>query len=193
MKLATYLFSSFFLLFFAYYIFRQVIRSDYRERGRLSFFSSILQLLVFCGFFFFPYLYNPPEWACFWKWRSDEINFGQWVGFVVICLGFLVAFGTMTWFGIGKAFGLIVSGLTKQGPYKISRNPQVLGGYLLVVGTAIQWLSQYSLGWVMMYAIIGHWMILTEEEHLSRIYGEEYEQYCSKVPRYLVDFKKLNR
>ena len=82
----------------------------------------------------------------------------------------------MAWFGIGKAFGMNVSELTKQGPYKVSRNPQILGGYLLVIGTTVQWLSQYSFGWVVLYAIIGHWMILTEEEHLSRIYGKEYKQ-----------------
>jgi protein-S-isoprenylcysteine O-methyltransferase Ste14 len=28
-------------------------------------------------------------------------------------------------------------------------------------------------------------MILTEEEHLLRAYGQEYEKYSRKVPRYL--------
>lgn len=28
-------------------------------------------------------------------------------------------------------------------------------------------------------------MIITEEEHLSRVFGEEYQRYCSQVPRYL--------
>ena len=96
----------------------------------------------------------------------------------------------MAWFGIGKAFGLDVSGLTKWGPYKLSRNPQILGGYLLVLGTALQRLSIYSIGWVFMYAIIGHWMILTEEEYLSQIYEDEYKQFCKQVPRYL-NLKKL--
>jgi len=114
------------------------------------------------------------------------------IGFVIICLGFLVAFGTMAWFGIGKAFGLNVDRLTKQGPYKISRNPQILGGYLLVIGTAIQLPSIYSFGWVLMYAIISHWMVITEEEHLFRNYGEEYEKYCLEVPRYLIG-PKLKR
>ncbi|MBF8295644.1 MAG: hypothetical protein HW389_2189 [Bacteroidetes bacterium] len=26
---------------------------------------------------------------------------------------------------------------------------------------------------------------MTEEEHLRSIYGEEYERYCERVPRYL--------
>ena len=190
MNLAAYLFSVFLLLFFAYLVFRRIVRRDYLERGKLSAFASILQLLVFCGYFFLPYLFNPPEWVWFWRLSSSSTRYGQLIGLVIICLGFLVAFGTMAWFGIGKAFGLNVDGLTIQGPYKISRNPQVLGGYLLVIGTAAQWLSIYSLGWILMYAIILHWMVMTEEEHLFRVFGEEYEKYCSEVPRYLLNLRK---
>jgi len=192
MKLATYLILAFLLLGFAYIVFRRIIRHDYLERGKLGLFASLLQLLVFCGYFFFPYLFNPPEWVWFWKLSNSEPRNVQLIGFVIICLGLLVAFGTMAWFGIGKAFGLSIEGLTNQGPYKISRNPQILGGYLLVIGTAIQWLSLYSLGWVLMYAIITHWMVLSEEEHLSRIYSEEYEKYCLEVPRYFIG-PKLKR
>ena len=173
------------LLLFAHIVFQQIVRHDYLERGKLSAFTSILQLLVFCGYFTFPYLFNPPEWPYFWRLDGSGTRYGQLIGLVIICLGFLVAFGTMAWFGIGKAFGLNVDVLIRQGPYKISRNPQILGGYLLVIGTAIQWLSLYSLGWIILYVIISHWMVLSEEEHLSQIYGEEYENYCSEVPRYL--------
>jgi protein-S-isoprenylcysteine O-methyltransferase Ste14 len=36
-----------------------------------------------------------------------------------------------------------------------------------------------------MYVLISHWMVITEEEHLLQVFGEEYESYCSEVPRYL--------
>ncbi len=193
MNPVIFLVLAFVLLGIAYLVFRRIVRHDYLEHGKLRPFASILQLLVFCGYFFFPYLFNPPEWVYFWRLSSSETRYGQLIGFVIICLGFLVAFGTMAWFGIGKAFGLNVNGLTKQGPYKISRNPQVLGGYLLVIGTAIQWLSMYSMGWILMYAIIMHWMVITEEEHLFRVFGEEYEKYCSEVPRYLIGPKRTKQ
>jgi protein-S-isoprenylcysteine O-methyltransferase Ste14 len=98
----------------------------------------------------------------------------------------------MSWFGIKRAFGIHIDGLKEEGPYQISRNPQILGGYLLVIGTSLQWPSLYSLCWILLYAIITHWMVITEEEHLRRIYGEEYEEYCSKVPRYLIPRRKLD-
>jgi len=28
-------------------------------------------------------------------------------------------------------------------------------------------------------------MATTEEEHLAQVFGEEYQQYCAKVPRYV--------
>ena len=34
-------------------------------------------------------------------------------------------------------------------------------------------------------AVTLHLMIVTEEEHLSAVFGEEYLGYCERVPRYL--------
>lgn len=191
MKLKIYLFFGILLMLFAYLVFRRVVRREYSSHGRLSAFASILQLLVFIGFFSFPYLFNPPEWPWFWRISDSRTRVWQLIGLALICIGFLVAFSTMAWFGIGKAFGVNIEGLTCHGPYKISRNPQILGGYLLVIGTSLQWPSLYTVGWVLMYAAISHWMVITEEEHLSRIYGKEYENYCLEVPRYLPGPKKL--
>ena len=185
MKIETYLSLVFLLLLFAYIVFRVIVKRDYRDHGQLSLFGSALQLLVFCGFFSFPYLYNPPEWSWFWKQNGSIAPIFHVLGLGLICSGFFIAFGTMAWFGIGKAFGVRVKGLTRNGPYKKSRNPQILGGYLLVIGAFMQWPSLYGIGWILIYAIISHWMITSEEEHLSRVFGKYYKNYCSEVPRYL--------
>ena len=55
----------------------------------------------------------------------------------------------------------------------------------------MQWPSLYALGWLVMYSLISHWMVITEEEHLTRIFGEEYLMYFSEVPRYLGIPKKV--
>ena len=185
MILGIYLLFAILLLLFAYVVFRRLVRADYRDRGHLGPLASILQLCVFAGYFSFPYLFNPVEWAWFWRHTGPTPAVIHWAGLGVICLGFILAFGTMAWFGIGKAFGLKVEGITKQGLYKFSRNPQILGGYLLVIGTVLQWPSWYALGWLVMYGILAHWMVITEEEHLLRLFGEEYQSYCSEVRRYL--------
>jgi protein-S-isoprenylcysteine O-methyltransferase Ste14 len=173
------------LLVFAFVVFRRIVRRDYLLRGRLSTFASSLQLVVFVGLFSFPYLYNPPDWPWFWLLNSPSSPVRQVAGLVLICIGFLVAFGTMAWFGMGKAFGIKVAGLIRDGPYSVSTNPQILGGYLLIAGTSVQWPSIYAIGWILLYGIIAHWMVITEEEHLTMIFGADYESYCEEVPRYL--------
>lgn len=179
------------LLLFAYIVFRIIIRRNYITRGRLSRLLSVMQLIVFIGLFCFPYQFNPAEWVCFWM-VSTSSSLGLYlIGLIVLCIGFLVTFGTMLLLGIGRAFGVHIDGLQKVGLSRLSRNPQIIGGYLLVIGISIQWPSLYALGWILMYAIITHLMIMTEEEHLNRIFGKEYENYCLEVPRYLLIKKRM--
>ena len=173
------------LLAAAYIVFRKIVRNDYLEKGNLTWFSSLLQLLVFVALMCFPYLYNPPEWPWFWKIDMASDTGYIIIGFITIILGMTIAFGTMIWFGLRRAFGILASGIIQSGPYRISRNPQIIGGYLLVIGAGIQWPSLYSFGWVILYGLIGHMMIITEEEYLGKWYGEEYIEYCDNVPRYL--------
>jgi protein-S-isoprenylcysteine O-methyltransferase Ste14 len=181
----VYLLSAFLLVLAAFLVFRVLVRRDYRRHGRLTPVSSALELLIWALFMGFPYLYSPPAWV--WYWRPGvPVNapLRTW-GILCITAGLLSAFGTMLWFGLRRAFGLDVSRLLQSGPYRLSRNPQLVFGILLVVGTVILWPSWYAAGWAGLYAMIAHLMVLTEEEHLRAVYGEEYDSYCTRVPRYL--------
>lgn len=174
------------LLGAAYVVFRLIVRRVYRLRGQLTWMSSSLQLLAFAGLMAIPYLFNPPEWTLSWILAGPTSRQQQILALVIILLGFLVAFGTMGWFGMRRAFGLDAKGLITTGPYRFTRNPQILGGYLMVIGVTVQWPSWYSVAWIAMYGLIGHWMILTEEEHLHSTLGDEYKSYCAQTPRYLL-------
>jgi protein-S-isoprenylcysteine O-methyltransferase Ste14 len=185
-----FLVSASLLLLAAFLVFRRSVRRDYLTYGRLTPLSSILQLLLFGAYFCFPYLYNPPEWSWFWMLDGPSGHPMMITGLVLISLGFVLAFGAMFWFGIRRAFGLEVTGLIRSGPYRHSRNPQVLGGYPLVIGSVVQWPSWYALGWVILYAVICHMMIRTEEEHLAAQFGDEYRRFCREVPRYFWNIDK---
>lgn len=179
------LFAALLLLCAGYVVFRLIVRKEYRLLGRLRRRSSYLQLVVFAGLMCLPYLYNPPDWPWFWMLNGPTSLQQQIVGLVIILFGFVVAFGTMGWFGVQRAFGFQAEGLICTGPYRITRNPQILGGYLLVIGVTVQWPSWYSVIWIGLYGLIGHWMVMTEEEQLQRIFGETYEGYCRQTPRYI--------
>jgi protein-S-isoprenylcysteine O-methyltransferase Ste14 len=185
MSLVVYLVSLFLLVVVTWVVFRIVVRRDYRRKGQLTLLSGFLELLVWGLYMGFPYLYNPPEWAWFW---SRDVPVGtplRIVGVILILGGLVLAFGTMLWFGLGRAFGRRVDRLVRAGPYRFTRNPQLVGGSLLVIGSVVLWPSWYALGWTALYGFVAHMMVLAEEEHLGVAYGAEYARYCARVPRYL--------
>jgi len=185
MVLIGFLLVLFLLLGLAYLVFRIIVRGDYQRRGRLSAVTSALELLMFMAVFCFPFIYSDTGWGWFWS-SSAPVGSTRWItGMLVVGLGFLASFGTMFWFGLRRAFGVQVEGLVRSGPYRFSRNPQVLGGFLLVLGCCLIWPSWYNLGWILLYAFTAHMMVVTEEEHLKDVFGEEYEVYCRETPRYL--------
>ena len=184
MQILVYFLSAFGLIAVAFIVFRVVVRRDYVRRQRLTALSSFLELLVWTLYMAFPYIYNPPQWALIWLPDVPVSATVRTLGLIGVFLGIATAFGTMIWFGLQRAFGLEVSRLIRTGPYRVTRNPQVVGGTLMVVGTAVIWPSWYALGWVLLYFVVAHLMVITEEEHLRDVFGEEYKEYCKRVPRY---------
>jgi len=177
--------SAIFLLICAFIVFRIFVRRDYQRKGRLTSFSSLLELLLFTLYMGFPFLYNPPCWPWFWSCET-HVGYFLWItGVITVAVGMAIAFSMMAWLGIGLSFGRDVNGLHQTGLYRFTRNPQIMGGVLMVVGIAMLWPSWYALGWVFLYAVLSHTMVLTEEEHLGKIFGEEYRGYCKRTHRYV--------
>ena len=173
----------FLLLFIAFIVFRIQIRRDYRIYKRLTPLSSFLQIIVFLFLFLLPYSFLPSEWPWFWQNLNSLFRI---LGALIVTTGFLLAFGTMFLFGLKRAFGLDVNKLVQSGIYSVSRNPQVVGGWLMVFGISLQYPSIYSFLWTMVSIGVFHFMVLSEEEHLLNVFGEDYIKYCKQVPRYLI-------
>jgi protein-S-isoprenylcysteine O-methyltransferase Ste14 len=112
----------------------------------------------------------------------DSLRTFSWLG---IAIGLTVMFILIFWFGWLRAMGQKVSTLIQSGPYRISRNPQSVACGIAVIGYALLGPSWHTLGWVILFSVIIHMMVLTEEEHLREIFGEEYVKYCARVPRYI--------
>lgn len=166
-------------------VFLLFVRRDYRRKGRLTLRSNLLELLVWDLYMSFPFLYNPPQMVSFWSRAVPVGETLRIVGVVCIIVGLVSAFGTMFWFGLRRAFGLQVSGLVQSEPYRVVRNPQIVGGSLLVVGSAVLSPLWYTVGWVMLYGVVWHVMVMTEEVFLLDEFGAAYARYCQRVPRYV--------
>ena len=87
------------------------------------------------------------------------------------------------------AFGHEVAPRTKHlmtdGPYRLSRNPMLTGIFVYLIGCCIWlWTWQSVLVFIVFVAIMLV-QVRTEESRLRRDFGEEYEEYCRKVGRFL--------
>jgi len=172
------------LLVAALVVFRILVRRDYRQRGHLTRFTGFLELLIWVLFVFLPCIYNPLDWLLVWFADTSVGPALRIFGWITTAVGIAIAIAAMTGLGIDKTMGQKTETLQQAGLYRMSRNPQIVGGGLMVIGCAVLWPSWYALGWVVLYGVIGHVMVLTEEEHLRNVYGEEYTVYCKRIPRY---------
>lgn len=180
MRLSTYLASAVLLLITAFGIFRLVVRRDYRRKGRLTPFASLLEWLIFAVWAYFTYVGLPSDWPA--SRVTPIIRVTAWI---VFGGGAAITVMAVTGLGLRRAHGLEVNLVVQSGLYSVTRNPQIVGFALVVFGTAVLWPSWHTLGSVVLYAVIAHTMVLTEEEHLHDRHGEEYARYCTRVPRYL--------
>ena len=104
-------------------------------------------------------------------------------GAMIIIAGILSYWGIRT-LSLHQSLGL-EGKLVTTGPYQHTRNPQYLAliiFYFAVIIIASSYLALLTgILLIIMYAITP----FSEEPWLLEQYGEEYEKYCSKVPRFL--------
>ena len=178
MGLAVKLIAALLLLLAAFVTFRIFVRRDYRKRGRLSLFSSFLQLLLF-------FLHGLSAYVYVGSSQVDGDSPFFILAIILMVTGVALLAFVMITLGMGDVVGLKVAGLKTSGPYRHTRNPQIITGSFFYIGYAILWPSWTGLVWVGLFWIMLHIMVLTEEEHLRRAFGEEYKHYYQKTPRYL--------
>jgi protein-S-isoprenylcysteine O-methyltransferase Ste14 len=180
MILPRYLVCTALLLSAAYLILRLLFHRDYTHRGRLSPLSQVAGSLVFFLWGGFPYLYGPSDWPAVHLSAPLRI-----LGWSLLAGGLAIMLAGIWTLSLPSALGQGSRSLAQHGLYRYSRNPQLLGCCAYGLGFALLWPSWYALGWVLMFAVLAHLMVITEEEHLGRVFGQEYQRYCQRVPRYL--------
>ena len=165
------------LLATAYFVFDRVCL-DYARRGKLSRTMAALQT----GYFF---IYALSSYAFLDSnlLRIQVRGICLFLAVLLMVVGVLTVLASMPILG-QRSFGEQVGKLHTRGIYRYTRNPQLIGGFLFLVGYG--WLWPHWLGaiWVLLWLPISAWMVRAEEEHLWRIFGSEYEAYCQAVPRF---------
>ena len=163
----------------AWLIFQAVAR-DYRAKGMLTNCSAFFETAIFFVHGFSSYIYLDSTLSAI---RLTSPSFV--LAATLIALG-LAALGlSMFWLGWSVSIGRNTQSLRQTGPYRFSRNPQIVAYFFVVVGYSLLWPSLLGVLWACLYLEIAHMMVKTEETHLSRHFGAEYREYCAKTPRYI--------
>lgn len=115
-----------------------------------------------------------------------------YIGGILILAGTAFALWGIYTLSVHTSLGLKGEFIT-SGPYKYSRNPQYVGDICIIIGYIIFTNSKLA-------AITGllgvFWFLLApfaEEAWLKDRFGEEFEEYLEKVPRFLGFGRQRNR
>jgi len=142
--------------------------------GKVSLFTSFILIHVQLG------IVNLSLFA------KNDVFF--WICVTLVGIG--VMFFTLAVIKLGT-FSLRVglaqenTSLRTTGVYRFSRNPMLLGLYLMALGSAIY--VQNPINWmlVIIALTIHHKIILAEEVFLKNRFGDEWTEYRNKVRRYI--------
>jgi len=156
------------------------LRREYRARGKLSWIGSILHFLLYAPHAMF---------SCVMAWGTEGIApLGPlaWIGVPLMILGLGITIYAMDLFQVfSRWVGSQTPGLQTGGLYRFSRNPQFVGYGLLILGYVVAWWNAWAWLGMLSYCILVYAVARVEEEHLARVYGEAYREYCARVRRFL--------
>lgn len=80
-----------------------------------------------------------------------------------------------------------------RGPYKYTRNPMMLGAWILLIGEAFILHSFVLLLFTVFFGIPAGvlFVIRDEEPDLKKRFGNEYSEYKKEIPRWIPGLRKL--
>jgi protein-S-isoprenylcysteine O-methyltransferase Ste14 len=161
-------------------ILRVPVRGDYLTYGRLRPGTVLLEYVMVLIWVAFGWANLPSGWPA-----TLVGPFAKVLGWIGMVAGLLVLATAMLGLGIGRSHGIPKGGIQKHGLYRVTRNPQILGFWIFMLGFTILWPTWRTYGTLFLLAVLSHGMVLTEEEFLRQREAEDYEAFCREVPRYL--------
>jgi protein-S-isoprenylcysteine O-methyltransferase Ste14 len=109
----------------------------------------------------------------------------QWVGFVLIVITTLGRIWCFVYISGYKDDRLI-----QYGPYSLVRNPLYLFSFMGTIGLGLATENLVALAlMVILFCVFYPSVVEEEESNLKSWYGETFEAYAQKTPRWIPDFK----
>jgi protein-S-isoprenylcysteine O-methyltransferase Ste14 len=178
------IYSAFLVLYLVcVYLILERVRRDYAEFGLLRKSTSNLEVVMFflhgclMGLSYGFRIEMPP---------ASPYSAVVVLGVFLALIGLAQLVAALRVFGpFWRMLGLDVKGLRQSGIYQRTRNPQLIGYWLMILAIPLVWPSWYAVLSALLYWPMAHRMVQIEEQHLEAEFGDEYRQYCRETPRYL--------
>ncbi len=103
-----------------------------------------------------------------------------YIGLVIFVLALLMSLMTTIGFATTPVDKPVTSGI-----YRVSRHPIYLSGFLLNLSIAIACASWVMLLCAILWVVLWHIVVPTEEHFLTEKYGDAYREYMNKTPRWI--------
>ena len=118
----------------------------------------------------------------------EKKSFFPWICVTLLGIGvilFTLAIISLGTFSLRVGLAQENTSLRTTGIYRFSRNPMLLGLYLIALGSAIY--VQNPINWilVMVALTVHHKIILAEENFLRARFGNQWIEYRNQVRRYI--------
>ena len=112
-----------------------------------------------------------------------------WVGYPIVILGLVLAFGAMTQFSRAKTtvdpHGS-VSTIVVDGPYRFSRNPIYVGLVCVLIGLPLALGTLWGLVLSPLFIVLMNNLVIQHEEaYLEKKFWDEYTSFKSRVRRWI--------
>ena len=133
-----------------------------------------------------------PSWEVFTNPVTAMV-----IGFSVTIIGQLIRIITIGLVYIirgGKDRRVYAEDLVTTGIFSHCRNPLYVGNILILVGLGIASNSLLFMAvFTPLFLFFWQAIVLAEENYLRNKFGEQYDEYCKKVNRWLINFNGLGK
>jgi protein-S-isoprenylcysteine O-methyltransferase Ste14 len=106
--------------------------------------------------------------------------------FVIALLTGVWALSTFRRWSTSPNFGVAVTALVQDGPYRLSRNPLYVALVLVLAGFSVAFNNLWlAFGVLLLVALLDRLVIAREEHVLAELFGAEYLAYRRRVRRWM--------
>ena len=164
-------------------LFGVLAKRSFRTRGHLTSIMGIWSGIAMHGHAFMTFAMSWLDRGSLYETRLIATV----LGLALMASGIAaIAAGRRAYGDVARVYGLKEDVLIESGIYRWTRNPQYLGYYCLLLGSAVASGSAIAFLFVIIFIILIHaGVVLVEEPHLRQVFGGDYETYMRRVARYL--------